>query len=62
MKIYPIGFEITKGEEENVVATISSHDYETFEVTVKEQILDSRDLREIADLLDLAKQKLINGI
>ena len=62
MKMFPVEFELYLDDEETVIGKFKAFDDESFAVEVKDQIMNSNDLRDIADKLDLAYKLLKEGV
>lgn len=59
--MYPVEFEVVN-EDIGAYAKFTAFDEESFNVKIKEQILSSDDIREVANCLDRALVLLKEGI
>ena len=63
MTAYPIKYEVYEDDScTELMATLSAFDEDTFEVKIDDKLISSKDLRELARLLEIAEKQLKEGI
>ena len=63
MKAYPTKYEVYEDNEcTELMAKFTAFDEETFEVKIDNKLISSKDLRELARLLEIAEEQLKEGI
>ena len=63
MTAYPIKYEVYEDDGcTELMATFNAFDEETFEVKIDDKLISSKDLRELARLLEIAEKQLKEGI
>lgn len=63
MKAYPIKYEVYEDDScTELMAKFNAFDEDTFEVKIDDKLISSKDLRELARLLEIAEKQLKEGI
>ncbi len=63
MKAYPTKYEVYEDNEcTELMAKFTAFDEDTFEVKIDDKLISSKDLRELARLLEIAEKQLKEGI